>query len=99
MECMANDNICLFKFGEPCLGPVTRAGCGAWCPGNRFGCWGCRGPAEAANLDQIIRIMEEHGFSADAVIDRLECFGGFTDFAEALKNRKPKRTGKKRTKK
>ena len=95
MECMANENICLYKLGEPCLGPVTRAGCDAWCPGSRFGCWGCRGPADAANVEQIISIMEEHNFSFDTIIDRLECFGGFSGFAEALK----KKTGKSKAKK
>jgi len=95
MECMANDNICLYKVGEPCLGPVTRAGCDAWCPGSRFGCWGCRGPADAANVDQLISIMEEHNFSTDTIIDRLECFGGFSEFVDALK----KKSGKSKTKK
>ncbi|MBI4681736.1 MAG: NADH:ubiquinone oxidoreductase [Nitrospirae bacterium] len=95
MECMANENICLYKLGEPCLGPVTRAGCDAWCPGSRCGCWGCRGPADAANVEQIISIMEEHNFSVDTIIDRLECFGGFRGFAEELK----KKTVKSKTKK
>ncbi|MEW6599979.1 MAG: NADH:ubiquinone oxidoreductase [Nitrospirota bacterium] len=95
LECMANENICLYKLGEPCLGPVTRGGCDAWCPGSRCGCWGCRGPAEAANVEQIISIMDEHKFSAETIIDRLECFGGFREFAEALK----KRTAKSKTKK
>lgn len=96
MECMANDNICLYKLGEPCLGPVTRAGCDAWCPGNRFGCWGCRGPTDAANVEQIISIMKEHNFSADTIIDRLECFGGFKEFAEALKKKAGKTKSKKK---
>jgi len=95
MECMANDNICLFKLGEPCLGPVTRAGCDAWCPGSRFGCWGCRGPAEEANVDQIIRIMEENNLSAETILDRLECFGGFGDYLNSIR-RKIRKTGKKK---
>ncbi|MFZ5761174.1 MAG: NADH:ubiquinone oxidoreductase [Thermodesulfobacteriota bacterium] len=77
MECKANQNICLFDLGEICLGPVTRAGCDAWCPGNRLGCWGCRGPAEEANIDQLVRIVEERGFDRQRLLDRLECFGGF----------------------
>jgi coenzyme F420-reducing hydrogenase gamma subunit len=87
MECMANDNICLFDQGEPCLGPVTRAGCDAWCPGSRFGCWGCRGPAEDANVKQIIEIMKEYGFSYETMLDRLECFGGFSGYIGELKEK------------
>ena len=77
IECKANENLCLFELGEPCLGPVTRAGCDAWCPNSRAGCWGCRGPAEDANIEQMIKIMKEHGFSEETIMDRLECFGGF----------------------
>ncbi|MFZ5766540.1 MAG: NADH:ubiquinone oxidoreductase [Thermodesulfobacteriota bacterium] len=77
MECKANQHICLFDLGEICLGPVTRAGCDAWCPGNRLGCWGCRGPAEEANIDQLACIVEERGFDRQRLLDRLECFGGF----------------------
>ncbi len=85
MDCKANENICLFDLGEPCLGPVTRAGCDAWCPNNRMGCWGCRGPAEAANVEQLKNIMAEHGFSSETLLDRLECFGGFSAFVDGLR--------------
>lgn len=85
MECKANENICVYDLGEPCLGPITRAGCGAWCPESRFGCWGCRGPAVEANVEQLIEIMKTHGFSEESILDRLECFGGFEEFAGSLR--------------
>ena len=85
MDCKANENICMFDLGEPCLGPVTRAGCDAWCPGNRLGCWGCRGPATVANVEQLAKIMDEHGFSKETFLDRLECFGGFAGYVESYK--------------
>ncbi|MBI5641145.1 MAG: NADH:ubiquinone oxidoreductase [Nitrospirae bacterium] len=85
MECKANENVCLFDIGEPCLGPVTRGGCDSWCPTNRAGCWGCRGPAEDANLEQMEKIMKENGFSPDTILDRIECFGGFSVYAEKLR--------------
>ena len=85
MECKANENTCLFDLGEPCLGPITRGGCDSWCPNNRFGCWGCRGPAEDANVEQMKAIMKERGFSEETMLDRLECFGGFAQHADALR--------------
>ncbi len=88
MECKAQENICLFDLGEPCLGPVTRAGCDAWCPSNRLGCWGCRGPAPEANLTQLYTIMRERGISQERILDRLECFGGFAGFVADLKKGK-----------
>ena len=87
MECRANENICLFETGEPCLGPVTRAGCDSWCTNNKFGCWGCRGPATDANLDALKDIMARYDIPLETFIDRLETFGGFGDFADGL--RKP----------
>ena len=85
MECKANNNVCLFDLNQPCLGPITRAGCDAWCPNNRLGCWGCRGPAETANVQQLRQIMHEHGFSDEQMLDRLECFGGFHQYVSELK--------------
>jgi len=85
MECAANENICLFDVGEPCLGPITRGGCDSWCPNSRFGCWGCRGPADDANIQGIQAIMKEHGFSEETLLDRLECFGGFAKHSEAIR--------------
>jgi len=78
MECKANENVCLFDIGEPCLGPITRAGCNSWCPSNRAGCWGCRGPADDANIEQMQKIMREHDFSEETIMDRVGCFGGFS---------------------
>jgi sulfhydrogenase subunit delta len=85
MECKANENLCLFDLGEPCLGPVTRAGCDSWCPNSRAGCWGCRGPAEDANVEQLEKIMHQYGFSPETILDRLECFGGFAKFTGVMR--------------
>jgi coenzyme F420-reducing hydrogenase gamma subunit len=84
MECKANQHICLFDLGRPCLGPITRAGCDAWCPASRMGCWGCRGPAAGANVKQLRQIMRERGFTEEEFLDRLECFGGFERFLREL---------------
>jgi sulfhydrogenase subunit delta len=49
-ECKQRHNVCVVvAHGTPCLGPVTRAGCGALCPAVSRGCYGCFGPAETPN--------------------------------------------------
>lgn len=88
MECKANENICLFDLGEPCLGPITRAGCDSWCPNSKAGCWGCRGPADDANVQHMKKIMKERGVSEKTIMERLDCFGGFNQFSEAKSKRK-----------
>ncbi len=48
MECKARGTVCVMVArGEPCLGPVTHAGCGALCPTYARGCFGCFGPSSA----------------------------------------------------
>lgn len=54
MECKRQHAVCVMvSEGKPCLGPVTRTGCGALCP--RFGrdCYGCFGPSENANTTAL----------------------------------------------
>ncbi|MDF0676045.1 MAG: hypothetical protein P0120_17190 [Nitrospira sp.] len=49
LECKRRGNVCvLVAKGLPCLGPVTRTGCGAICPGMGRDCYGCFGPSEGA---------------------------------------------------
>jgi coenzyme F420-reducing hydrogenase gamma subunit len=50
LECKRHRVVCVMVAnGTPCMGPVTRTGCGAICP--RFGrdCYACYGPAENPN--------------------------------------------------
>jgi coenzyme F420-reducing hydrogenase gamma subunit len=49
-ECKRAGRVCVtVSRNEPCLGPITHAGCGALCPGAARGCYGCFGPKENAN--------------------------------------------------
>ncbi len=47
LDCKRQGHVCvLVAKGMPCLGPVTRTGCGAICPAMGRECYGCFGPAE-----------------------------------------------------
>lgn len=56
--------------GEPCLGPVTRTGCGAICPGAGRGCYGCFGPADTTNTAALSARFAELGAGPTEVADR-----------------------------
>lgn len=54
MECKRRGLVCvLVARDEPCLGPVTRTGCGALCPAYARACYGCFGPKEAPNTRSL----------------------------------------------
>ncbi len=75
-ECKMQENPCVYGLGGTCLGPVTRAGCGAICPTYRTGCEGCRGLAPGANLTSLRAVLTEHGLEARAADDSLRLFLG-----------------------
>ena len=50
LECKRNQTVCVMVTRAlPCMGPVTRTGCGALCPSFGRDCYACFGPAENAN--------------------------------------------------
>ena len=64
LECKLNGNICIMVAkGVPCLGPITRAGCGAICPSMHRGCYGCFGPCPTASVEAfapLLKAMERY---------------------------------------
>ncbi|MEV4347533.1 oxidoreductase [Actinoplanes sp. NPDC049596] len=65
-ECKRHNTVCVVVArGEPCLGPVTRAGCGAICPALGRGCFGCFGPAETPNGPAQAALLRAAGVSGE----------------------------------
>ncbi len=84
LECKRRGTVCvLVAGGTPCLGPVTRTGCGALCPAFGRGCYGCFGPKEHANASELAAWFTATGRPA-ADVGRL--FAGFTAYAEPFRS-------------
>jgi coenzyme F420-reducing hydrogenase gamma subunit len=85
LECKRRQQVCvLVARGIPCMGPVTRTGCGAICP--RFGrdCYACYGPAENVNADALARRFQGLGLLPEQVARRfLSINGAAPEFADA----------------
>jgi len=76
VECKRNENECVFDNGQFCLGPVTRAGCNAWCPSNGHYCYGCRGLVDHPNVNAEIGVLERYGLTLDQALGRYKTFVG-----------------------
>jgi coenzyme F420-reducing hydrogenase gamma subunit len=75
VECKRRGIVCVaVAEGIPCLGPVTRTGCGALCPAYDRGCYGCFGPRESANTRSLAAWLGSDRESSE--VARL--FAGFT---------------------
>ena len=82
-ECKARATVCLLVGRAiPCLGPVTRAGCGALCPSVDRGCFGCFGPAETANTSSLSARLRSLGV---APVDVSRLFRTFNAGAPAFR--------------
>ncbi len=83
MACKRAGHVCVMVArGEPCLGPVTHAGCGALCPGFARGCYGCFGPKERANTGSLATQFLNGGERPAEVKRR---FRLITNWADAFK--------------
>ncbi len=78
MECKRAGNVCVVVArGEPCLGPVTRTGCGALCPRLGRGCYGCFGPADDPNMPAFTGLLHAQGLDRTDAVQRLRAINGY----------------------
>ncbi|TFG33025.1 sulfhydrogenase 1 subunit delta [Candidatus Thorarchaeota archaeon] len=86
-ECRLAGNPCiLIERGEPCLGPVTTAGCKARCITFNVPCIGCRGPVphDTAWFDSLAMTFKNKGISKDQVRERFRIFGAHNPNLEPM---------------
>lgn len=71
LDCKRQGIVCtLVTQGTPCLGPVTRTGCGALCPSFGRDCYGCYGPAENVNCVALGQRFEGLGLLPQQIARR-----------------------------
>lgn len=90
VECKWNENDCLLNKDIPCLGPVTRAGCGSICINHNLPCVGCWGPVVEANFTSEFQLLKEKGFTPDFIRKKMANFSGtgIAGFLSGIKGEK-----------
>jgi coenzyme F420-reducing hydrogenase gamma subunit len=74
-ECKTRELACrVITYGEICCGAMTRAGCGARCPGHGVACAGCRGPVEEPHYDANVLMFADRGLSWKDIAARMRVF-------------------------
>ena len=88
VECKRRGTVCVtVAHGTPCLGPVTRAGCGALCPAYSRGCYGCFGPQDSANTGALAARLTGLGMPARDVVRVFRTFNAAAPEFEAESRR------------
>jgi coenzyme F420-reducing hydrogenase gamma subunit len=71
LECKRLHHVCVMVAkGEPCMGPVTRTGCGAICPRYGRDCYACFGPAENVNTTSFANRLAGLGLLDEHIVRR-----------------------------
>ncbi len=74
VECKLNENECVYGKGMICMGPITRGGCNALCPGLGQYCIGCRGLVPHPNMKAMVEILTNNGLSLEEAQKRINLF-------------------------
>lgn len=77
-ECPLYGNSCLALRGEPCLGPLTVAGCNADCTKKGLVCIGCRGPIESRDvIEEAVTFYHRAKIEIDKLVSSMKIFWSY----------------------
>jgi len=88
VECKLRENVCILtSLGKACMGPVTRAGCGAICPTYGRECEGCYGPMSDASPASLAAEFHKLGVSSQDLVRKFRKYAGTSKEFEEVSGR------------
>jgi sulfhydrogenase subunit delta len=82
VECRLAENVCVYDKGLVCMGPVTRAGCGALCPSYGNKCIGCRGLISDPNTNAQNDLLADKGLTVEEIMKEFRMFDGLSEVSK-----------------
>jgi len=80
VDCKRKGIVCVMvSKGEPCLGPVTHAGCDALCPSYNRGCFACYGPKENPNTEALSEEFKQLGKTNEEIKLAFRSFNAYAE--------------------
>lgn len=80
IDCKRKGIVCVMvSKGDPCLGPVTHAGCDALCPSYNRGCFGCYGPKEKPNTSVLSKEFKRLGKTNEEIKLAFRSFNAYAE--------------------
>lgn len=80
MQCKRAGHVCVLVAKDmPCMGPVTRTGCGALCPGQERDCYACFGPQGGGNPKALGQRFLTAGLDAEDIARRYRFIYNWAD--------------------
>lgn len=80
MQCKRAGHVCVLVAKDmPCMGPMTRMGCGALCPGQERDCYACFGPQGSGNPTALGRRFLAAGLAPEDIARRYRFIYNWAD--------------------
>lgn len=85
IECKRLGNTCVYDLGKACMGPISRAGCGARCPSAGVGCEACRGTIDDPNVNAQKDLLVKYNLTVEDIMEGFNLYNACKKIEQKIK--------------